>query len=443
MGKKNKGKKKASERNASTKPGPSTPSPRLSADAAEWHPPSFLAKTIENESEEDQQPAEVGELQGESPSAAATAAEGVEQEHCPGSNTPPGDDEGREDGSTPAPLPSSAPAIASDEPTAAVSPPADGSSSVPGDEQEREDGSTPAPLPSTAPAIESDEPTAAVSTPVDGSSSVPGDEQEREDGSTPVPPDSAQGDSTTASDEPTPLEVLTTEDVKSGSVEVVGDDEAQPDGVERDEATPVPALDDAPSAPSTSEDAGPRNVVPDAALVLEDGAGVAPGEVMATAYCTAADPINACCEKAGEPALAGLSETPTAVATADCQGTPTDGRTVEEATAADTDAVNGSKPEVASGATGQHDKVPGGEEGGEGTRGSEQLTDAVSSDSAENSRSDPDLSYGGGKGNALGGKFLLGDEGGYKGGLLDDPRWRWGSVVAVAAVVLLIGLRRR
>ncbi|CAM9330004.1 unnamed protein product [Ectocarpus sp. 12 AP-2014] len=403
MGKKNKGRKRASERNASTKPGPSTPSPRLSADAAEWHPPSFMGKTVENESEKDQQPALVGELKGEAPSATDTVAEGIKQEHCPGSNTPPGDDEGREDGSTPTPLPSSAPAITCNEPTAAVSTPAD----------------------------------------ADGSSSVPGDEQEREDASTPAPPDSAQGDSTTASDEPPPVEVLTTEDVKSGSVEVVGDDEAQPDGVESDEATPVPALDDAPSAPNTSEDEGPRNVVPDAALVLEDGAGVAPGEVMATANCTAADPSNACGERAGEPAVAGLPETATAVATADCQGTPTDGCTVAEATAADTDAVNGSKPEVASGATGQHDKVPGGDEGREGTRGGKQLTDAASSDSAETSRSDPDLSYGGGKNNGLGGKFSLGDDGGYGGGLLDDPRWRWGSVVAVAAVVLLIGLRRR
>ncbi|CAN0100006.1 unnamed protein product, partial [Ectocarpus sp. 13 AM-2016] len=385
--------------------GPSTPSPRLSADAAEWHPPSFLAKTVEDESEKDQQPAEVGELKGVSPSAASTAAEGVEQERCPGSNTPSGEDEGREDGSTPTPLPRSSPAIISDEPTAA--------------------------------------PTAAVSPPDDGSSSIPGDEQEREDGSTPAPPDSAQGDSTTASDEPTPVEVLATEDVKSGSVEVVGDDEAQPDGVESDEATPVPALDDAPFTPSTSEDEGPRNVVPDAALVLEDGAGVAPGEVMATANCTAADPSNACGERAGEPAVEGLPDTATAVATTDCQGTPTDGCTVAEAMAADTDAVNGSKPEVASGATGQHDKVPGGGEGREGTRGGKQLTDAASSDSAETSRSDPDLSYGGGKNNGLGGKFSLGDDGGYGGGLLDDPRWRWGSVVAVAAVVLLIGLRRR
>ncbi|CAM9592361.1 unnamed protein product [Ectocarpus sp. 12 AP-2014] len=407
MGKKNKGKKRASERNASTKPGPSTSSPRLSADAAEWHPPSFMAKSVEDESEKDQQPAEVGELKGESSSAAATAAEGVEQEHCPGSNTPPGEDEGREDGSTPAPLPRCAPAITSDEPTAA--------------------------------------PTAAVSPPADGSFSIPGDEQEREDGSTPAPPDFAQGDSTTASDERTPVDVLTTEDVKSGSVEVVGDDGAQPDGVESDEATSVPALDDAPSAQSTSEDEGPRNVVPDAALVLEDGAGVAPGEVMATANCTAADLGNACGERAGELAVEGSPETATAVATADCQGTPTDGCTVAEATAADTDAVNGSKPEVASGATGQHDKVPGGEEGREGTRGGKQLTDAASptSDSAETSRSDPDPLYGGGKNNGLGGKFLFGDDGGYGGGLLDDPRWRWGSVVAVAAVVLLIGLRRR
>ncbi|CAM9151388.1 unnamed protein product [Ectocarpus sp. 4 AP-2014] len=403
MGKKNKGKKRSSERKASTKPGPSTPSPRLSADAAEWHPPSFVAKTVENEGEKDQQPAEVGELKGESPSAAATAAEGVEQEHGPGSNTPSGDDEGREDGSTPAPLPSSAPTIISDEQTAAVSPPADGSSSVPGDERELEDGSTPA------------------------------------------APDVAQGDSTTASDEPTPVEVLTTEDAKSGSVEVVGDDEAQPDGVESDKATPAPALDDAPSAPSTSEDEGPRNVVPDAALVLEDCAGVVPDEVMATANCTAADSSNVCSEKAGEPALAGLSQTATAVAaTANRQGTPTDGCTVAEATAADADAVNGSKPEVALlGASGQEDKAPGGEEGGDGTRGGTQLTDAASSDSAETSGSDPDLSYGGGKGNGLGGKFLLGDDGGYGGGLLEDPRWRWGSVVAVAAVVLLIGLRRR
>ncbi|CAM9411511.1 unnamed protein product [Ectocarpus fasciculatus] len=409
MGKKNKGKKRASERNASMKPGPSTPSPGLSADAAEWHPPSFIAKTVEIESEKDQQPAEVDQLKGESPSAAAAAAEeGGEQEPCPGSETPPRDDEGREDGSMPGPLASSAPAITSDEPTAAVSPPADGSPSIPGDEQEREGGAMPA------------------------------------------PPDSARGDSTTASDEPTPAEVLTTEEINSGSGEVVEDDGAQPDRVEGDEATPVPALDDAPSAPSASEDEGPRNIVPGAALVLKDCAGVAPDEVTAKANGTAADTSNASCEQTGEPAVAGLPETAAAVAaTTDRQVKPKDGCTVAEATTANIDAGNDSKTEVAlSGTGGQDDKAPGGEESGDGTRGGKQHTDAASSDSTETSRSDPDLSDGGGKGDGLGGKgdrgkFLLGDGGGYGGGRLDDPRWRWGSVVAVAAVVLLIGLRRR
>lgn len=384
--------------------GPSTPSPRLSADAAEWHPPSFLAKTVEIESEKDQQPTQVDELKSETPSAAATTAIGGEQEACPGSNTPPRGDEGREDGSMPAPLPSSPPAISSDEPTVAVSPPADGSPSIPGDEQEREDGSMPA------------------------------------------PPDSAQNDSTTASDEPTPADVLTTEGVDSGSGDVVGDDGAQPDGVaESDEVTPIPASDNAPSAPSTSEEEETLNFVPDATPVVEDCADAAADEVMATANDTAADTSNACCETTGEPTVAGLP----VAATADGQVTPTDRCTVAEATAADTDVGDDSEPEVAlSGTTGQDDKASGGEEGGDDTRGVKQLTDAASSASTETSRSDPDLPCGGGKGDSLGGKgdggnSLLGDDGRNGGGLLDDPRWRWGSVAAVAAVVLLIGLRRR
>lgn len=317
--------------NRSSGPTPTTLSPRLSADAAEWHPPSFVAAAVENQtipqqSEEAEPEVDVDAIQ-EQPSA--TVKVDAQQQPRPESVTPPStprEDEGLGDGSTPLHAPTG---FTPSETTEAVEP-----------AQE-----------AVEPAQEASIQEASVSTGIDNSTSIP--EEVEED----APP----------AEEPTAAEEGEAA-VATAAAEV---------GTAVDEES------------SQSQAAG----VPEATLENPEDRAVV------------VDPVE-------------MAATTDLTTSADAGDTATPEPCVEK---------------------------PAGRDAADGARGEKDATDATSNPTDDSSGSDPEDASGGyGADKGSGDNFFADKgDGASGGGILDDPKLRWGSIAAMAAIVLAFSLRRR
>ncbi|CAM9468003.1 unnamed protein product [Scytosiphon promiscuus] len=323
-GKKNKGKKRAPRDGSTSKPEPTASAPRLSADAAEWHPPTFVTAAVETKAiPEEPEPELKPATDFDTPSAETT--KGDEQQPSPEPATPPSTPRGDEDaGDVPVPLHAPAgfmprePEAVADAPTTVV--------------------------------VKSAK-EASVSTGIESNTRI-SEEAEAEEEEPPVD----------------------------------GSEAAEKDGA------------------SVAASAAAGGTSADEEFSLSQAAGVPEATLENAQDDTVVDPTDTPAVTDGTTAAGG--------ADAGDQGTPTP--SFEKPASADATDI---------------------------ARRENEFTDATSNPTDDSSGSDPEDSPSG-HGRDKGSDNFFADGGG-GGGILDDPMWRWGSIAAMAAVVLALGLRRR